>query len=168
MLISLIVAMDESRGIGKDGKIPWRLKADLRRFKELTMGHYLIMGRKTWESIGRQLPGRKLVILTHNPDYRLQNCAECLTARSLEQALDVARAAGEAEAFVAGGGQVFAQALPLAGRIYLTAVQTNADCDVFFPPIDLHEWVELERSEQPADAENEFASTFRLLQRGYS
>lgn len=168
MLISLIVAMDESRGIGKDGKIPWRLKADLRRFKALTMGHHLIVGRKTWETIGRPLPGRQIVVLTRNPDYRPQNCADCLTARSFTQALEIARAAGDKEAFIGGGGQIFAQALPLAKRIYLTTVHTDAGCDVFFPPFDLSEWIELECSEYPADSENEFASTYRLLQREWS
>lgn len=165
MLISLIVAMDENRGIGKDGKIPWRLKTDLLRFKALTMGHHLIVGRKTWETIGRQLPGRRMVILSRNPDYRPQNCADCRIARSLKQALDAARAAGEEEAFIGGGGQIFAQALPLAERIYLTTVHTNAGCDVFFPLFDLNAWVELEHSEQSANSENEFASTYRLLQR---
>jgi dihydrofolate reductase len=163
MLISLIVAMDEERGIGKNGKVPWHLSADLRRFKALTMGHHLIVGRKTWESIGRPLPGRKMVIITRNPGYRPENCPECEVVNSLKAALEVARRAGEDEAFIGGGGDIFAQALSLADRIYLTTVHTRAGCDVFFPVFDREEWVEMERHEQGAGEGNEYPFTLQGL-----
>jgi dihydrofolate reductase len=155
--------MDEERGIGKNGQVPWRLSADLRRFKALTMGHHLILGRKTWESIGQSLPGRKMVIVTRNPEYRPQNCPECVVAPSLQAALELARQAGESEAFIGGGGEIYAQALPLADRIYLTTVHTRAGCDVFFPVFDPAGWVEVERLEQGGDKENQFTSAFQCL-----
>jgi dihydrofolate reductase len=166
MLISLIVAMDEERGIGKDDRVPWHLSADLRRFKALTMGHHLIVGRKTWESIGRPLPGRKMVIITRSRSYQPQQCPECAVVHSLEAALELARQAGEDEAFIGGGGEIYAQALPLADRIYLTTVCTRAGCDVFFPPLDPEDWVEVEREKQAADEKNEFGSTYQEIARG--
>jgi dihydrofolate reductase len=161
----LIVAMDEERGIGKDGKVPWHLKADLQRFKALTMGHHLIVGRKTWESISRPLTGRKIVIITRNTDYRPDNCPDCVVVSSLAAALEVAQQAGEQEAFIGGGGEIFAQALPLAGRIYLTTVHTRAGCDVFFPLFDPSEWKEIELQNQGVDERNEYPSTFQFLNR---
>jgi dihydrofolate reductase len=165
MLISLIVAMDRCRGIGKDNRVPWHLRADLQRFKALTMGHHLIVGRKTWESIGRPLPGRKLVIITRDPRYRPENCPECVVVGSPEAALDLARNAGETEAFIGGGGEIFELTQPLADRIYLTEVDTDAGCDVFFPPVNLSDWQELERIEQGTDEQNEFPFVYRLLAR---
>lgn len=163
MLISLIVAMDEDRGIGKDGRVPWRLSADLRRFKALTMGHHLIVGRKTWESIGRPLPGRKMVIVTRSLAYQPENCPEIAVVHSLGAALELARQSGEDEAFIGGGGEIYSQALPLADRIYLTTVHTRAGCDVFFPAFDPAGWVEVERLEQGANEGNEFTYTFQCL-----
>ena len=160
MIISLLVALDEHNGIGKDNRLPWHLSADLKRFKALTMGHHVIMGRKTYESIGRPLPGRVMVIVTRNPEYQADGC---LIAYSLEEALDIARQAGESEAFVIGGGQIFAQALPLADRIYLTRVHTVAEADVFFPEFDERDWSIQDVSEVPADEKNQFASTFIVL-----
>jgi len=160
MIISLLVAMDEHNGIGKDNRLPWHLSADLKRFKALTMGHYLIMGRKTYESIGRPLPGRIMVIITRSPDYQVENC---LVAHSLEEALGIAEQAGESEAFVIGGGQIFAQALPMADRIYLTRVQTVSEADVFFPEFDARDWVVLETSDFPADEKNQFPSKYQVL-----
>ena len=126
MIVSLIAALDEAGGIGKDGGLPWRLSADLRRFKALTMGHHLIVGRKTYVSIGRPLPGRTLIVLTRDPTFAAPGC---LLAASLEQALALAGRRGESEAFIGGGGEIFAQAMPLAGRLYLTHVHTLAACD---------------------------------------
>jgi dihydrofolate reductase len=165
MLVSLIVAMDEERGIGKGGKVPWCLSADLQRFKALTMGHHLIVGRKTWESIGRSLPGRRLVIVTRDPHYRPQNCPDCVVVHSLEAALDVARRAGETEAFIGGGGEIYAQALPLADRIYLTTVHTRAGCDVFFPEFEPQGWAEIERSEHRGDSKNEYGFSYQVLEK---
>jgi dihydrofolate reductase len=162
MIISLVVAMDECNGIGQDNRLPWHLSADLKRFKALTMGHYLIMGRKTYESIGRPLPGRVMLVITRSVDYQ---AAGCRIAHSLQEALVIAEQAGETEAFVIGGGQIFAQALPLADRIYLTRVHTISEADVFFPPFDIEDWTIQATSEVPADEKNQFSSTFIVLAR---
>lgn len=167
MIISLLAAVDEAGGIGKDNRIPWRLTADLRRFKRLTMGHHLIMGRKTYESIGRALPGRTLVVLTRNPAYRPSGPSSegVLLAPSLPAALDLAAERGEVEAFVIGGGEIFARALALADRIYLTTVHTRVASDVFFPQITPQDWVILETIHREADAQNEWPSTYQILER---
>lgn len=162
MIISLIVALDEGGGIGRRGEVPWRLSLDLRRFKALTMGHHLVMGRKTWEVIGRPLPGRTSLVLTRQGDYRAEGA---VVLPSLEAALAVARAAGETEAFVIGGGELYAQALPQADRLYLTRVHIRLDCDTFFPPFDGEGWVEEERQFVPADAQNEVDSTYSVFRR---
>jgi dihydrofolate reductase len=162
LIVSLLVAMDERRGIGVNNRLPWHLSTDLRRFKALTMGHHLIMGRKTFESIGKPLPGRTTIVVTRNPDYRLESC---LIAASLDEALAMAEARGEEEAFVIGGAEIFAGALPLADRIYLTQVHACVETDVFFPEFDRTEWVEIESSFQPADQNNEHPSTYRRLER---
>lgn len=157
--------MDEERGIGKGGRVPWRLRADLQRFKALTMGHHLIVGRKTWESIGRPLPGRKIIIVSRGRAYQPAGCAECAVAHTLEAALQLARQAGESEAFIGGGGEIYAQALPMVDCIYLTTVHTRAGCDVFFPPFDPLAWQEAAREDQGADPENQYAFTFQRLVR---
>jgi dihydrofolate reductase len=162
MLISLIVAMDREGGIGKAGRLPWHLSADMMRFKQLTMGHAILMGRKTYQSIGRALPGRTNIIITRQPNFEAEGCQ---VVSSLEDALSLASQAGESEVFVTGGGEIFAQALSLADRLYLTQVDTQAGCDVFFPAFDLAEWVEIEHSEIPADERNQFSSTFCELER---
>jgi dihydrofolate reductase len=160
MIISIIVAMDEQRGIGKQGRLPWHLSADLQRFKRLTMGHHLIMGRKTYESIGRPLPGRTMIVITRNRRYAAEGC---LIAGSLKAALAIAKKRGETEAFIAGGGQIFAQTLPLANRIYLTLVHTVVETDVFFPEVDLTEWVETESFQYSPNDDNQFPYSFKLL-----
>ena len=162
MLISLIVAMDEKRGIGRAGRLPWHLRDDLKRFKQLTTGHHLIVGRKTWESIGRPLPGRKIIVISHHSAY----CAPgCQVVTSLAEALSLAEQTGESEAFIGGGGEIFAQALPLAGRIYLTQVHARCECDVFFPSFDLIEWLSDALETHPADQDNEFPFTFSIFER---
>lgn len=160
MIISLLVAMDERNGIGQDNRLPWHLSTDLKRFKALTMGHHIIMGRKTYESIGRPLPGRVMVIVTRSQTYRAEGC---LVTHSLQEALDIARQAGETEAFVIGGGQIFAQALSLADKIYLTRVHTISEADVFFPAIDIQEWAIEANAEYPADDRNQFSSTYLII-----
>jgi dihydrofolate reductase len=162
MIISLIVAMDEERGIGRQNALPWKLSDDLKRFKALTMGHTLILGRKTYHAIGRPLPGRMIIILTRNPDYAIDGCR---IARTLHQALELAAADGENEVFIGGGGEVFAQALPHTDRIYLTQVHASLECDVFFPQLVLNEWIEVERSFHPANDKNQYPSTFYVLER---
>lgn len=165
MIISLIVAMDRTGCIGKDGGLPWRLSADLKLFKRFTMGHHLIVGRKTWETIGRPLPGRRMIVLTHQREYAPVDCPDCAAANSLEDALNLARAAGENEVFIGGGGEIFTLGLPYADRIYWTEVHTSNGCDVYFPEVNFRDWVEVARMEQTADDRNEFPFTFHLLER---
>jgi len=128
--INIIAAMAENRVIGKDNRIPWDLADDRRRFREITWGHTLIMGRRTFESIGCPLPGRTTIVLSRDAGYRP---AGVLAARDLETAL--ARAGGDREVFICGGGEVYRQAMSLADRIYLTVLHRDFDGDVFFPGI---------------------------------
>ncbi|MFM8322943.1 MAG: dihydrofolate reductase [Chloroflexota bacterium] len=162
MLITLIAAMERSQGIGRAGRVPWRLRSDLQRFKALTMGRCLVVGRKTWESIGRPLPGRRLLVVTRQAGYPAQGVE---VVGSLEQALELARAAGETETFIGGGAEIYRQALPPAQRIYLTLVHANLPCDAFFPELDPRQWQEIERVEHPAAPGDEFPFTDLLLQR---
>ncbi|MFZ1626929.1 MAG: dihydrofolate reductase [Candidatus Moraniibacteriota bacterium] len=128
--ISLIAALAENRVIGKEGKIPWHLKDDFRRFKERTVGHVIIMGRKTHESIGRPLPGRTNIVITRDVT---RDVPGCVIVGSLEMALEKAREIETEEIFVIGGGQIYTEALPLADRLYLTRIHVIMDGDAFFP-----------------------------------
>lgn len=162
MIISLIVAMDEKRGIGKAGKLPWRLSSDLKRFRELTMGHHMIVGRKTFESIGKPLPGRQMIVVTRNASFKADGC---LVAGSVQAALALARERGETEVFVIGGAEIYSQTLDAADRVYLTQVHAEVDADTFFPEWKHDLWPEAQSAFQPADDKNQYAFTFRLLER---
>lgn len=162
MIVSLLVAIDQKRGIGKDGRIPWRLPADQQRFKRLTMGHHLVIGRLTYESIGRPLPGRTMLVVTSQQGYQAPGCT---IVSSLDQALELARRAGEDQVFIAGGARLYAEALPLADRLYLTQVHAQVDADTFFPHFDESNWVETAREHHPRDQHNQFDFTYRLLVR---
>ena len=162
MIISLLVAMDEKRGIGKEGKLPWHLSADLRNFRELTMGHHLIVGRKTFESIGRPLPGRHTILVTRNSNLKPEGC---FVAHSVEAAFSLARTMEETEAFVIGGAEIYVQALDAADRIYLTQVHAVVDADTFFPEFDRRDWIETQHFDHPADEKNQYAFTLTLLER---
>lgn len=162
MIISIIVAMDEDRGIAKDGQMPWHISSDLRRFKALTLGHHVIMGRKTFDALGKPLPGRVNIVVTRQSGLSIPGC---LLASSLKKALALAEQGGETEAFVIGGGQIYAQALPLAQRIYLSRVHTRAQADVFFPALTVEDWQESQTAFFPAGGRDEFAHTFSVLSR---
>ncbi len=162
MIVSVIVAAEEGGGIGYRGGIPWKLKDDLKLFKETTMGHHLIVGRKTWESIGRALPGRRMVVVTRQPDY-LAEGAE--VAHSLSDALVLAQSRGETEAFIGGGAELYAEALPRADRLYYTRVLARVPCDTLFPWQGELTMREIERREFPADDRNEYAFIWRVLER---
>ena len=162
MRISIIAAVAENGVIGRGNDLPWHLSADLRRFKRLTMGHHLLMGRKTFEAIGRSLPGRSMVVISRGslalpPGVRL--------VASLDAAIDVARHAGDSEAFVAGGGQIYRLALPIADRIYLTRIAGTFAGDTFFPDIDDATWSVVEREEHSADPESGLGYSFLILDR---
>jgi dihydrofolate reductase len=160
MQVSLIVAMADNGVIGRGGQMPWRLSFDLRRFKRLTMGHHLIMGRKTYESIGRSLPGRTTIVLTRQENFAPE---ETLVAHDLNQALRWS--ADDAAVFIVGGAEVYRQALELADRLYLTRVHANVEGDVFFPAFDESAWNVIERSEHLADEKNDYDCSFFVLDR---
>jgi dihydrofolate reductase len=162
VIISLIAAMDEERGIGVEGRLPWHLPADLKRFKSLTMGHHLIMGRKTFESIGRPLPGRTTIIVTRNPTFQPEGC---LVAHSFDTAVEFARLDLEDEVFIIGGEDIFVQAIELADRIYLTQVHTSLPADVYFPEYSAEDWLETDSEYHPADENNHYPFTYKILQR---
>ncbi len=160
MRVSLVVAMAENRVIGRDNGLPWHLPADLARFKAVTLGHPVVMGRRTFESIGRPLPGRENIVITRQTRFPAHGCT---VVSSFEAAV---AAAGNAEqVMVIGGAQIFEIALPRADRIFLTVVHTWPSGDVRFPDLDSEVWVEQEREERPPDARNASAMSFLLLAR---
>ena len=146
MRLSAIVAMASNRCIGKDNALPWRLSADLQRFKQLTLGHTLVMGRKTYESIGRPLPGRTTIVVTRQRDYAPEGVR---VAHSLEQALELAP--GD-EVFIAGGADLYQQALERVRRLYLTRIDRDYAGDTFFPELDLSGWRLVAEEHHPATA----------------
>jgi dihydrofolate reductase len=152
--------MDENMGIGVHNQLPWHLSDDLKRFKALTMGHHIIMGRKTYESIGRQLPGRTMIVVSRNPEYPAEGV---LMANSLTGALEQAETRGENEVFIIGGAEIFAQSMAIADHIYLTQVHAIVDADVFFPQFDRDAWIEKESLRKGADEKNQYPVTFKLL-----
>ncbi len=160
MIVSLIVAMSENGVIGRDGDMPWHLSDDLRRFKRITMGHHLIMGRKTFESIGKLLPGRTTIILTRNPDFRLDGA---LVAGDFPAAL--ALAAGDDEVFVVGGGEIYRTALPAVHRIYLTRVHATPDGDTTFPEISWEDWQRVSSESHSCNDRNNYDYTFEVYDR---
>ncbi len=161
---SIIVAMSENRAIGLAGDLPWHLSPDLKRFKKLTTGHHLILGRRTFESLRVPLPGRQIIVLTRRPGYQPEGGQ---VAASLEGALELAAAAGEEEVFIGGGAEVYAQALLLADRIYLTVVHAQINGDTFFPEIDWNAWQETRREHHPVADGQPLAFTFIDLARGF-
>jgi dihydrofolate reductase len=163
MIVSLVAAVDRHGLIGAGGQLPWHLPADLRHFKATTMGHHIIMGRKTWVSIGRPLPGRVNVVVTREP-LRLAEAA-CTAVDSLEAALEVAFDAGDDEVFVIGGAQLYALALPHAQRIHLTRIDAAFEGDVYFPELDSTAWTEVSRIECEPDPRNQFRYAFCVLER---
>jgi dihydrofolate reductase len=164
MKVSLIVAMAEGGVIGRAGRLPWHLPADLARFKRLTMDHHLIVGRRTWESIGRALPGRRMLVVSRRA-AELALPEGVRGVGSLGEALSIAEQAGEDEAFVAGGGAIYRDALPRADRLYLTWVKAEVTGDTFFPPVDPGDWREVEREEVAADDRNPHATSFTVFER---
>ena len=159
-MISIIVAASTNNVIGVQGELPWKISDDLKRFKKLTMGKPIVMGRLTWESIGRPLPGRQNIVITRQPGFSAEGCD---VVASPAAALD---AAGDAEEImIIGGGQIYDLFLPKAGRLYVTRVHTEIEGDAFFPAIDVGSW-ELVNSEAFAASEaNEFAFEFRTYER---
>lgn len=157
---SLVVARARNGVIGRSNALPWRLSADMAHFKRLTMGHPVIMGRRTHESIGRPLPGRMNILVSRTPGFSADGC---LVVDSLEAAFAAAAPAGEA--FVMGGAALYADALPSADRIYLTEVEADVDGDTSFPSLDPAQWMETLLGSHPADERNEYPVRFLRLDR---
>jgi dihydrofolate reductase len=162
MKLSIIAALGRNRAIGYQNQLPWRLPADLQRFKQLTLGHHILMGRKTFESIGRPLPGRTSIIITRQPEYKVEGC---LVVHSLEEAIALAKARGEQEAFVIGGADIYAQALSIADRMYLTLVEAAPEADAFFPAFDEKDWELTEELSFAPDEKHPHAMRFVTLQK---
>jgi dihydrofolate reductase len=160
MTLSVIAAVARNGVMGRENRLPWRLPADLKRFKELTWGHSVIMGRRTWESIGTPLPGRRFVVVSSRAGPGPEGV---LTVRSLEAALDAC--AGEDEVFVIGGARLFAEALPRAHRLYLTRVEAEPAGDTFFPPLEVAAWRLVEETRREADDRNPHALVSQLYER---
>jgi dihydrofolate reductase len=154
MPVTLIAAVADNGVIGREGGLPWHLPADLRRFKELTLGHHLIMGRATWESLGKPLPGRAFVVVTSRPGYQAPGAQ---VVGSLEAGIELARAAGDPEPFVAGGSGIFREALErgLVTQLQLTRIHRAYDGDTRFPALDESRWRVVAREEHAADPERD-------------
>ena len=157
MLISIIVAVSENGVIGKDNQLIWRLPDDLKRFKKLTTGHPIIMGRKTFDSIGKPLPGRTSIVITRNQDFFMDGI---IAVHSLEKALEEAKKLDTDEVFVIGGGEIYKQVLSVVDRLYITEVKTIMEGDAFFKIAEPEKWIESERTVHEADDRHEFAFNF--------
>ena len=158
MLISAIVAVSENNVIGRDGHLPWHLSADLKRFKAITSGHAIILGRKNYDDIGRPLPNRTNYVLTRNKEFQAPGCVVC---SSLGEAIEAARAAGETECFIIGGAAVYREAMPLVEKLYLTRVLSHVDGNVFFPEWN-DKFQKVSGEDFPADEKNDFPTTFEI------
>jgi dihydrofolate reductase len=159
-MISLVVAAARNNAIGKGNALPWSLPNDLKHFKDVTSGHAVVMGRKTFESIGRPLPNRRNIVITRQEDYKPEGVE---VVGSLDAAI-AAVPAGE-EAFVIGGGEIFKQALPIADRVYLTRVEADVEGDAFFPALEAGEWREVSRIDGVVDEKNALPHVFLTLDR---
>src|SRR3990167_1714856 len=160
MRIAAIFAMSEDRVIGKNNHLPWRLPADMRHFKEITMGKPVLLGRKTYESIGKALPGRCNVVITRDTHFKAPGC---VVAHSIETALDAVSYSDEA--LVIGGAFLYEQMLPQITRLYMTVIHHYFEGDSFFPEIDMTQWEVVDRIDCPKDSENEYAYSFITLDR---
>ena len=157
-MLSIIVAVAENNVIGKDNDLIWKLPRDMRHFKETTTGHYIIMGRKTFESNGRPLPNRTNVIITRDKTYKAEGC---IIAHSLEDAIKEAK--NDSEAFIIGGGVIYELAMPLIDRIYLTKIHHLFEGDTFFPELNMNEWLITEERFFEPDEKNKYPFTILKL-----
>jgi dihydrofolate reductase len=160
MRLSAIVAMASNRVIGVNNQLPWRLPADLARFKRLTMGHTLVMGRKTYESIGRPLPGRTMIVVTRQRDYAPEGVK---VAHSVDESLALAQ--GDDEVFIIGGAELFAQMMSRLDRLYLTLIEREFPGDTFFPEVDLSTWKPIEQEHHPASTPEALPYAFLTYER---
>ena len=162
VVISFLVAADEGNVIGKDNKLPWHLPADLKYFKNLTWGMPVVMGRKTFESIGKPLPGRTSIVITRNKAWAFE---KVLVAHTIDEAVQFAAERGVKEVFVIGGAEIFTTTLPNAGRIYLTRIHHRFEGDVFFPEMQASEWQLVNSHTHQPDEKNGYSYTFETWER---
>jgi len=162
MRISLIVAKSENNVIGKNNQLPWHLKDDLQNFKKLTMGHHILMGRKTFDSIGKALPGRMSLVISSEPKA---NAEHVFWFNSIFRAIKQAERSGETELFIIGGEKIYKYALSLVDRIYLTEVQATVEGDVYFPQLSLKNWKKVSDQLFKKNADNDFDYSVQVLDR---
>ena len=162
MNISIIVAITENNIIGRQNGLPWHLPADLKYFREKTTGHHIVMGRKTFESIGggRPLPNRTSIIITNQNDYKAEGC---LIAHSMEEAISLAK--NETELFIIGGRQIYEQSLPIADLMYITRIHNTIEGDTFFPEFSSDQWKEKESNFRAADEKNNYDMSFQVFEK---
>jgi dihydrofolate reductase len=159
MTVTIVVAIAENYAIGKNNQLLWHMPADLKHFKQITSGHTVIMGRKTYDSVGKPLPNRRNIVITRQ-DITIQGCE---VVKSVDEALDLC--AGEQEVFIVGGAEIYKLAMSKTNRIYLTIIHHNFDADSFFPEIDYREWKEISRQDHPADEKHAYPYSFITLER---
>ena len=162
MTVSMIVAVSENGVIGRDGGLPWHLPRDLRHFKTTTMGHHLVIGRRTWDEVGKPLPGRTMVVLTRSRTFKAEGA---VVVHSLEEALEAAR--GDDEPFIGGGAYIYRMALTrdVVDRLYLTRIHAEVEGDTFLPSIDFGDWELVSKERHEAEEKNEYACTFEVWER---
>lgn len=161
MTVAIIAAVATNGVIGRNNDLPWHLSADLKRLKSLTMGHHMIMGRKTYDSVGRPLPGRTTIVITRDPSFNAEGVE---VAHTLEEALE--RAAGDDLVFIAGGSQIYEMALHRAERMYITRVHAEPAGDAYFPDFDdVHEWQLVDSEHFDADEKNDYPYSFLTYER---
>ncbi len=161
MRISCIVAASKNGVIGKNGTLPWRLSSDLKRFKAITTGHHIILGRKNYEDIGRALPNRVNLVLSRKENLEIPGC---FVFKNLKSAFEFAEAAGESECFIIGGAEIYREALPFCTKLYLTEVEADIEGDTFLPPLG-GGWNLQSEETFPADEKNEFLTKFQIFER---
>ncbi|WP_242920474.1 dihydrofolate reductase [Pontibacter liquoris] len=160
-MIAIVVAVAENNVIGKDNQLIWHLPADLKHFKQITMGHPMLMGRKTYESIGKPLPGRTTIIITTQPDY---TAAGCLVAHSIEEALKTGRELDQ-QLYLIGGAEIYKQALPHVDTIYLTRLHHTFEGDTYFPELKAEDWQVVSEENHTPDEKNKYSYSFVELRR---
>ena len=162
MKISIIVAVDENNLIGKGGSLPWHLPADLKHFKEVTMGHHILFGQTTYESIDHPLPGRTNIILSDIPNYKSKGC---VVVGSPKEAIEYAKAEDENELFICGGAMVYKTFLPLSDKVYMTKIHHKFEGDIYFPKIDMKKWKVVSKESHKPDEKNKYPCEFQILER---
>ena len=162
MIVSAIVAIAKNNVIGRDNNIPWYLPDDLKYFKAKTLDHHIIMGRKSYESIGHPLPKRTNIIVTRNPYYIASNC---LVVHTVEEGLEIAQEHGEEEAFIIGGAQIYSLSLPYLDRLYLTEIDLEVEGEIRFPQLNMDEWELVSQDPRKANGKNEYNYNFKIYER---